>query len=440
VNLVDAMALAAAERVERAAGAKAGLVAYRALAANVAAMGPRGRAVLGALRCAVRISDLAAVSALTARWSSIHEGAYFDEIIALANNLQNGGHPKAATELAEAEVARFRTARALYLFARCLELNGDPAAPGIFSEAATRADNEGAKALATSARVHRIVWLARSHESFATALDEAVAVDLTDAEPWDTLVVCRARLSSPSRFVRAGALSVLEDLAKGPDSQLAEEAMLLGATHADAYADELTALEGDRVASLLRHWPIEGERDASLARLAAVAKMDLFPQSEEVVREASKMGAPLPLASLGLDALRAMQGEKLSEAIAPLREATALVRGARAIPASVWTSAELGLASTSAIVRDDAARLSEALLSEPRKGPRGGFLPLACALDQGGSVELALRAFRAAHTARESGAREALAQSLIARGWKLASMGRRGEAIQALEEGRQLLL
>lgn len=434
------MALAAAERVERAAGAKAGLVAYRALVTNVAAMESRGRAILGALRCAVRVSDLATVSTMTAWWKPIHEGAYLEEIIALTTALQEGGHGKAATDLAAAEVARFRTARALYLFARCLELGDDPAAPGVFSEAAERADNEGAKALATSARVRRISWLSRAHTSFALALDEAVAMDLTEAEPWDTLVICRARLRSPSRFVRAGALALLEDLAKGPDLRLAEQAMLLGATHADDYAEELTSLERDRVTSLLRHWPIESERDASLAVLEAVAKIALFPESEEAIHEAAKAGSPLPLASLGLDAVLAMQGEKVSEASASLRQATALVPGAPSIPAPLWKSAELGLASPSPIVREDAARLSDALLAEPRKGPRGGFIPLARALDDDGNAELALQAFRAALIAREPGSREALAQALIGRGWKHASAGQREEAIHALKEARQLLL
>lgn len=432
------MALAAAERVERAAGAKAGLVAYRALAANLVATEPRGRAILGALRCAVRTSDLGAVSTMTAWWKSIHEGAHLEEIIALVIALESGGHTKAATELAAAEVARFRTARAIYLLARCLELGGDPAAPAVFLEAAMRADNEGAKALATSARVRRIAWLSRRHESFAIALSESTELDLTEAEPWETLVVCRARLCSPSRFVRAGALAVLEDLANGSDLRIAEDAMVLGATHADDYAEELTPLEGDRVASLLRHWRIEHERDAALAGLAAIAKMALLPQSEDAIHEASKLGAPLPLASLGLDAVLALQRENVGAASALLRRATALAAGAPSIPALLWTSVELGLASASAILRDDAARLSDALLSEPRKGPRGGFIPLARALDHEGSSDLALRAFRAALAAREPGAREALAQSLIARGWKLASAGRRNEAIQALGEGRRL--
>lgn len=440
MNLIDSMALAAAERVERAAGPKAGLVAYRALATNVANLEPRGRAILGALRCAVRISDLETVAAMTGWWRPIHEGAYLEEIITLVTALESAGHAKAATELAAAEVARFRTARALYLLGRCLERANDPAAGGVFAEAAQRGENEGAKALAASARVRRISQLSRAHESFSLAIEEAVAIDLTDAEPSDKLIVCRVRLRSPSRFVRAGALAILEDLAKGLDLPLAETAMLLGAAHADDYAEELTPLEVDRVTTLLRHWPIETERDAALARLTAVAKIALFPESEEAVLEASKLGTPPALASLGLDALLALRTEKSSEASAPLMKATNLVREAPSIPSPVWRSAELGLASDSVIVRDDAARLSDALLAEPRNGPPGGFILLARALAQAGFPDLALRAFRAAHAGREPGAREALAQALIARGWKLADAARKEEAIRDLREAKRLLL
>src|SRR5438045_661665 len=121
MGIVDEMAIAAAERVERGGGARAGLFAWRKLAETASASETRGRAIAAAER-------------------------------------------------------------------------------------------SGEKAVGRSARVRRAVWLSREPETLPEGVEEAKRVEVREALPAEQIAIATVLLRSPSRFARAAALGICDEL------------------------------------------------------------------------------------------------------------------------------------------------------------------------------------------------------------------------------------
>lgn len=489
MSLVASAMIAAGERVEQTGGASAGLAVWRRLAASSSSAELRGEAIVRGLRCAVKVRDVGALQELTTLWETVDHGVW-NGLFEVCKELWRVRLPFVATSLAQAEVRRFRTARALYTYARCLDAAGDPRAAQAFDEVVPRAETEGAKDIERAARLRLAVWLARSPDTLARAIEEAKRIAPNELSAADRVILARVLLRSPSRFVRAGALGLLDDVVSNEEARAWHAAALcLAAAHADRASDGLSSLELDRLRALLGRPPIaklvgrasealascdaaaRAPDDASFER-ALAASADVDPSLAPVHRRARDIVAgrfeaqltiqdnetpsdPWPLLLDVVAALRDQRadaghafGARASDVVAAhrLRQLAELVERGRSVPVQTWTVAQAALADASADVRGVAGRLLAAMLGERKPGarrigpPPHGWSPLAQALAACGMESLATTARRCASAAKETGADDALALALTRSGWELAQTGDRSRAIERLREARSIAL
>ncbi|MDC3962543.1 hypothetical protein KEG38_52485 [Polyangium jinanense] len=479
MKFVDDIGLGAAQKLETAVGPFVALPAYKRLLVRTAEPSFAARAALGALRCAVRLGEEREIEDIAAYWSTLSgSGPHLPAILELCRQLARFGRKSAALTLAGAEVEREESARALYLLGRMLELTGDGDGAFVaFGKAAARADAEkGAADVAVASRARRVERLLGDRTTAALAVADAASADPAGAPPDHKLVIALGRLRSPSRFVRASGLSLLEELGRDPTTSLGRLAIRLAAEHADALGDALTPLEADRVAATLRHVPDDAARENALARLAAAqaiaasrgeAQAEAITRAGELAPEifplvcraratltgggqgdygpspsaSTEPSSPsLRLASLGLAAYVALGKGRPREAAEALTEATDLVTsGGVGVAPPVWTAARAALGSTEPLARAAGVRLCEVLLSGPSAAPPGGHSAFALALARAGRTDLAVRAARDAVTGKESSARALLGSILREQGWALAAAGQRELAIAALVEAKEHL-
>lgn len=472
--------IAAAEYLERTFGHRVGLKGYRELAGWTADEGTRARATLGALRCAVGLGEASDVIELARGWKSMRAGAFGDEVIELCKTLALRGHEEAALWLAFAEVERRATPRTVYLYARLLERAGDATALVVYARAAELADKEpDAAPVALAARVRRIERLAMDPRRYPEAAQEAAAANPAHASPAQKLVIAAGLMLSPSRFTRASGLSLLADLGKTARPEIAEISIRMAAAHADRFAESLSAVEADRIAAALKHWPDDAQREAAMARLTQIVRIvaargddreqrlasaaeaapetfPLFCQARAVLSGGGvgaypsrpEPGGPaarslaLSLASHGLNAVVALRRDKPLDAAASLRAAqAALAEAGGEAPPPLWTGVRMALAS-----RDEAARSAAVALAERMIFPATGAPPPAVArmgrfaalLGQAGQGELAVRALRWAAASRDASASEDLGAELARHGWSAALNGDRDAAVAALREARAI--
>ncbi len=483
VNLFDKTRLAGAEYAERNGGPWIGLRAFKEFCKPGVDPSFGALAALGALRCATRLGKEREqdIEEIASYWSTLGGGPHFPAIQEFCKTLARLRQKESALRLAQAEVERNETARALYLLARCLELTGDTdAAFIVFGRAVARADQEkGAADVATAARVWRIERLLGDRSTAQRAVTEAAAADPTGAPDRDKLVIARGRLLAPSRFVRASGLSLLEELARDPTTSLGRLSIRLAAEHADALGDALTSLEADRVAATLRHVPDEAARDNALARLTAAQSIassrgdtqaeaiaragelspEIFPlvcraraaltgggQGEYALHPSASAEGPaspsIRVASLGLSAFVALAKGRAREGAEALAEAAELLASgaAAAVAPPVWTAALVALEGTDPLARAAGVRVCEALLGASCAPPPRGFSALAVALSRAGRSDLAARAARDAVAGREPEARVLLGSILRDEGWAHAARGQRELSIAALHEAKEHLV
>ncbi|MDI1451564.1 hypothetical protein [Polyangium sp. 6x1] len=484
--IFDAATLRTAEGLERSTtgngGARFALPVYKQLLTPGSEPAIASRAAIGALRCVLKLGrELdTELEGIAAYWSTLSgSGPHFPAILDLCQKLARAGRKNAALALAGAEVEREETARALYLFARLLELTGDGDGAFLaFAKAAARADVEkGAGDVAVAARARRVERLLGDRSTASLAVADATSADPMGAPPEQKLVIALGRMRSPSRFVRASGLSLLEEIGRDPTTSLGRHAIRLAAEHADALGDALTPLEADRVAATLRHVPDDAARENALARLAVAqtiassrgeAQADAITRAAELAPEifplvcraraaltgggqgddaahpaASTEPASSPslrLASLGLSAFVALGKGRSREAAAALDEAAELATtGGGRVGPPVWTAARAALDSADSLVRAAGVRLCEVLLSGPGAAPPGGHSAFALSLARAGRPDLAVRAARDAAAGKEPSARALLGSILREQGWALAARGQRELAIAALTEAKEHL-
>ncbi|WP_394822159.1 hypothetical protein [Pendulispora albinea] len=271
---------------------------------------------LAALRAAIEIGSVREIERVIRWWRSLRGGVHDDELASIAADLIDQGMPDLAAKLARAEVHRRERARSLYLLGRCLELARGAVhdeALESFRRARARAAQEGDPNLACAAGVRVVQLLAADELTAAQAVAEAMKIDraaLRGAE--ESLFVDAVLLGSTSRFVRAGALASLTDLARR-EPAFCERAVILGAQHADARGQALSAVEAERLIALLRCWPDERQREELEARFDAQRR-----RARELATS-DQLGRALVEAAHRM----AAQGRR-STAIAYLREARAL--------------------------------------------------------------------------------------------------------------------
>lgn len=477
--MFDEAGLATAEWIERSSGPLFALPLYKKLIPKVLDGSFAVRTTLGALRCAVKLGEEKDLEELADKYTLIMNGGeHVAEIIVLCKTLVREGRRSAAVTVARAEAERSGRARAYYLLGRCLEFVGDSKrAFEAFGNAAKLADKEGNAAdVALAARAKRVERMLGDQTNPSLAFADAAAVDPAGASREQKFVIALGRMRSPSKFTRASGLSLLEEVARDPTTTLARNAIRMAAEHADTMGDALTALEVDRIGAAIRHVPDETARTAALSRLVAVVKIvtakgdaraealaaagDLAPEiapflrrvraflsgGEQGLQASHAATAPdaaatpsLRVASLGLDAVVAVRGNRVQQAADALQELTKIFHaGANvAVPNSLWIAARLALDTSHPSLRDAGVLLAEALLAVTIVGPPMGFSGLAKGLEHVGRRDLAIRACNAAIAAREDGAHELYAGMLRTEGWALAARGQREAAISTLREARE---
>lgn len=488
MSLAADVAVGAAERLERSAGPGPGLKVWRRLAANAASDELRGRAILGGMRCAIAIRDLGAIRDLSLLWQTVEtvDTALWDGVFAACKELRRAGLGVCATDLACSEIKRARTVRGLHAYARCLDVAGDPRATAAFADALAAAESEGSTRYARVSRIRHVAWLGRSAETLGAALEEAKRVVIADVTPAERLVIARVLLRSPSRFARASAIGMLDDVVgtAGPSAgagamSLARRALALAARHADDMNDELTPLEVDRLLALFSREPFAKEltraRDVlrAIDRLARANEKKSDVEMEAALADAARVDPELELLHrrardiLGgrfepheasstssdpagyhearhpqwtalLDAVVAMRDEAWPRAASALRRLAELAERGQRLPPHAWTTAQAALGTNDTEVRAVAGRLVGAMMKTTTAAPPRGWLGLAQALALVGMEELATTARRSAAVAKEPGAADALALMLTRSGWQLALTGERSKALDRLREARAL--
>jgi len=476
--LSNADLVAAAEHVERTVGPFIALEGYKRLLKREMPGELRARTSVAAFRCAVKLGDEKEVHAVAELYTLIAAGGeHLAEIITLCKSLVTQGRRSTAVVLARAEAERDPRARAYYLLGRCLELTGDSKrAFEAFGHAASLADKEtNCTDVALAARAKRVERMLGDQSSASLAFADAAAVDPATAPPQQKLVIALGRLRSPSKFVRASGLSLLEELGRYPTTSLGRYAIRMAVEHADALGDALTAVEADRIGAAIRHVPDEVARSAALSRLLSLIKIasakgdarvdaiaaagDVAPElmpllrrvrafvgGEQAAHSSHSASAPdvattpsLHLSSLGLDAVAELKSNRVQRLAELLHEVAKLFHsGAVAtIPPSIWITTRLALDAPHPTVREAGVLVAEGLLAVAIVAPPMGFSKLASGLDAAGRRDLAMRACNAAIAAREDGAQNLYAGILRDEGWALAACGQREAAIAALRRARE---
>jgi phospholipase/carboxylesterase len=386
------------------------LATYGALARRTRNVSLRASYTLRALALAVSLRDRAELHALTELWPSVEGGVYDAEVARLVRDMAAAGFAAEAARLAERETVRYPRAYAFYLLGRSLTLK--EAALRALDEARQRADKEGLARLGAAARVRRVELLAADEETMESAVVEAAAVDAEALNERDGFVVASLLLGSPSRFVRAGAIGRLHQLALTA-AGWRKRAIVTGSAHADRYGSALSKEESERLAALIGLWPEEREREEALARLAAR-------------REPATASA-----NVAVDAVRMLENHRHADACSALAQVTTPT-------APAWTAAWLGLAASSARVRAAATALTERLFAHRfflYPPPPRGFTIYAAPLTRAGRTDLARRAWELGARAREPGAREKWVASMVDEAWRKPESDAAGR-IRLLREAR----
>lgn len=476
VRIVDDLSIAAAEQLERSVGPFVALPAYKRLLVRMPDAAIAARVALGVIRCAGKLGEDRELESAADYWGTLAgAGDHLETIAGFCKTLVREGRKWPAVKLARAEAERDGRARAYYLLARCLEIAGDGGGALVaFGEAATRADKEqGAADVALAARAKRVERMIGDQTTAKLALADAQAADPTGAPPQSKLAIGLGRLRSPSRFVRASGLSLLEELAREPTTRLGKLAILFAAEHADMLGDDLTPIEADRIAATIGHVTDEAAKEAALARLRAAQKIastkgeaqkeaillavQAAPEIESLVERArailqgsaateQKPPASLSPDKLASDALRAcayaqdalvaLTSSRSRDAAVAIHAAGDLVERGCTLSPPLWIAARRGLESTDRNARDAAIRLGTALLAQAIAPPIHGFSPLARAFEHAGRRDLAFEAIRAAIAAKEPHALELQGGIVQNEGWALALRGERDKAIAALRAAK----
>ncbi len=480
MTFFDELGLRAAEQLEASVGAYVALASYKRL---LGADEPiRGRAAYGALRAAVDLDDMAEVALLLPLWAD--EKAIDVDASGLALRLLAKHHPVQAAELARAEVARRPTPEAAYIAARIDDARRSRDALSAWDEAIVLAKKQDHPRIlsASVARWLELALYSTEPPLLASGIREAVAsraelVDLAVALPHERLLVARARLLSASKFKRAGALSMLVDLAKTAFDPIRRSAIAIAAAHADASAGRLDPVEADRVRAAIALWPLASECEAALARAATQSEIDrrrrdraispddldalvgrIANEAPEMKEEAHRVralfaggsaagarshdgsggGLEARLTSLGIDTVAAIVRGNPGDAARALVRAREALPPVAAVPEALHVAAEIALTRADAPLRRAAAMFLTRAIERSFTVPPSGFAPPAFALARAGFFAEARALFAEARRLKEPGAARALAEIERKLAYEAYAKGDRSAALEGLRASRAL--
>lgn len=273
--------LAGARRIESAAGTRAGMHAYRALAERTPSL-DTAMAHLAALRCAAELGDEPIFHKLLLSWPT-QPGAHAERVAAFAHRLATRGQTNLARIVLQAERTRWSdgerrspaASTALYLAAALAP--GEGRSELLRRLAATTTD----QSLAAKARL-RVAELTR--DKGQTALAAELARELAPTEPGERFRRAELLLLSGSRFQRAAAFGELAELVS-VDEAAALRSAVRGLC---CRLPMLTPLEEDRARAVFARLPDEARREQWLAFVDACCQRS---RDSSIATQASQSGA-----------------------------------------------------------------------------------------------------------------------------------------------------
>ena len=464
-GLLDSIALAAAEKIWRTAGPRAGMLAYRNLLAQESD-NTRAQAILRGIDCAMEAGDEQAAFAFAESWGFVRTGDLADDVVVSAARLEARGFQRSCHLILMREHERRHDPRVAYALGRVCQRRGLPGdALAAFTSCVdamgkTRTFGESERLLA-AASLEIARARIRDPMTAASALALGKSIDASLLAPKERVQHARLLLASQSRFERASALSSLAELARQIPA-LAAPAAHVAAAHADRMGHALTPLEADRVLAVLSALPapaavalarkrLESLRndvglraaraeerriveDPELAPLVVKAKAILAGASGPDTAAKADASAALRLTDLALAAI-AEHGRGALRATR-LREVLALAAfDVRPFPRGALTLAMLALGGEDRSLHPDAAALADRAITLGASSPRG--LSLLAALLVSRDEELvAERALRLAAQREEPGADGLLVRLLCHRARRALARGDRATAASCLSEAR----
>ncbi len=450
--MLERLGLAAAERTRRSLGARAGLALYDQLARNTADAEALGAALLGVIGCGLELGDAQAISRGVAAWGKVDGGAFAPQIVETAAALADAMRRDEALALARAEARMRPDARLLYLVARLEET------ASAFAAAEERADREGLARLAAVCRARRARLLVRAG-LVEQGIELARGIDTERVSPEEVVGIARLVLKSGSRFVRAGAIGMLERAMASGDPACRRRAVAVALLHADELGDALTPLEADRVLALMKRAALPeaaiaqargiltgvGASDHARAAIAPAPGGPALLRRVAAAREGGGKnmvcpdgGGAVRLAWLAIDACLAIRDGEAGPAALALMEIGRRLDPAVRTPRAVWTAVLFALGSGGPAASDAAVLADRLLGTEARaEAPPGGYARLAALLARAGHVGIAERALRRGAEIRQPEARHGLARHLVREAYRLARAGESAEALARLREGKR---
>jgi hypothetical protein len=463
--VTDPLRVMLAEARERLLGPRAARDAYVELVKEaVLALPPANepaaaKVALGALRGSLAAHELDAIDIIAEVWAACRGVPRGREVLEAAVELSRRGEPAAALALAHAETTRAPSVPARYLCARLLEQLESPlpleqvraAYLGCLVGPLARPPTQADVRLGERSFVR---WLELSGplDSLACAVP-ACAVPACFRLP-HALVQAVRRLGAGTKFGRARGLSELETVAAEASSSsperraLAAWACRFAVAHADRRGDELSDVEAEQVRACLARLPSASERAVAAARAWVRFSRAKGAEREVLLEEWLERDA---MRARDLDEVRRWRAgarfarEGCNPAFALFVAATrgdacawatnldAVLRAAVGEPLSTtaWAAAVEGVARG----LPGASELIEALVRDGPVPPRG-YVAIAEALSSP-SPALLTRLLELALARGEEPARAPLAKRLAAEGWRRASAGETGPAIEALRASKR---
>ncbi len=464
-GLLDSIALAAAEKIWRTAGPRAGMLAYRNLLSQDSDT-TRAQAILRGIDCAMEAGDEQAAFSFAESWGFVRTGDLAEDVVVSAARLEARGFQRTCHLILVREHERKHDPRVGYALGRVCQRRGLPGdalaafTSCIESKGAAKSIRDSEKLFAAaSLEVARA--RAREPETAASATELVKSIDPALLVPRKKMQHARLLLASKSRFERAGALSALAEVARQTPA-LAAVAAQIAAAHADRMGHALTPLEADRVVAALASYTVPASVALARKRLeslrndvgvvAALAEERRIMDDPELAPLVVKAKAVLaggsgPDAAARADASAALLLTDLSLAaiaehgrgalrVTRLREVLALAAGdVRPFPRSALTLAMLALGSDDRSLHPEAATLAARAIALGAASPRG-LLPIAALLVARGEDLAADRALRLAAQRDEPGADDRLMDLLCHRGRRALASGDRVTALACLSEAR----
>ncbi len=478
MTFFDELGLRAAEQLETSVGPFIALASFKRLLA--AEQPTRGRAVIGALRCAMALDEEGEIERAVAAFEALDGDTI--SAVTYGVRLLDSGRTQLAARLCAAELSRTGSSTAAYVRARAVEAGLDAGLDScaLWGQVVEHAGARGDHRVHAHAVARWIgAWITRARRDAGAVLPRAALVahaeraQLAEVLAEERLVILRGRLLSASAFQRASASSSLEEIARRDTAGLGGAALAMLCRHFDEMPFHLHSIEVDRVRAALKRLPdgadktrlFEGidamaalasayaarEDDASIEAAASrVARASPLAAAASARRAAAATASePLPslLAGAGaydrivatsIDALACLEGGRAAAAVGLLDAATALLSPDVPVPTSAWLAASAALDARDVEARRAGAGLIRAALARTTSLPPPPLTALAGRLAKAGDGDAAHAVLEEATRLREPAARVASAEIRREIAYAALASGDRGRALEELRRAKGL--